>query len=219
MLATAAGYALLAALTPAAILVCAAYLGSDNPHRTMAFFLAGAIAMTVITGIAILVALRAGGLSLRHNHAPRYGLRLGLGAAALTGAVVMVVRRRRAPADRKAKKPGLVSRMMARPGPLAAFTTGVIVFLPSGAFVAAVQTIATSRDSVAATALTLAAVIVIDVILIWLPFAFYLVAPDLTTRKLKAFNEWLRAHGRTIVTAVLVVTGLLLIYDGLSGLL
>jgi uncharacterized membrane protein len=218
MLETAAGFAALSALSPTALLVGAVYLGSARPRRAMTLYLAGAITMTVIMGIIVLVALRAGGLSLPGNRQPRYGLRLGLGLLALGGGLYMLRRKPRPPDPAKPKKPGLVSRMMARPGALAAFVTGIIVFVPSAAFVAAVQSIATAKSSTLASALTLATVIVIDVALAWLPLLAYLAAPEATTRRLKSFNGWLRAHGHAIVAGALLITGALLIASGAAGL-
>jgi hypothetical protein len=218
MLATAAGLALLAAVSPAAILVCAVYLGSVSPRKTTLLFLAGAITMTVVMGVIVLAALRAGGMSLPSNRTPRYGLRLGLGVLALGSGVFMALRKPKPPDPDKKKKPGRVARMMARPGPLAAFATGIVVFVPSAAFVAAVQVIATAHTSTLASALTLAAVVLIDVMFVWLPFLFHLVAPGATTRLLKAFNGWLRVHGHALVAWALAVAGVLLILDGVSGL-
>ena len=218
MLETAAGFALLAALSPTAVLVGAVYLGSASPRRTTLVYLAGALTTTVIIGIVLLVALRAGGLSLPGNRTPRYGLRLALGVVALAGGLYMTRRTPKPPDPAKKKKPGLVSRMMSRPEPFFAFVTGLVVFLPSAAFLAAVQAIATAKASDLATALTLVTVIVIDVILIWLPFLFYLAAPDLTTSTLRRFNAWLRAHGHAIVAGSLLVVGGLLIGNGISGL-
>jgi hypothetical protein len=129
-----------------------------------------------------------------------------------------MLRRRPRPDPAKPKKPGLVSRMMARPGALATFVTGIIVFVPSASFFAAVQAIATANSSTLASALTLAAVIVIDVALVWLPLLLHLVAPEATTRRLKAFNGWLRAHGHAIVAGALLVVGAILTVSGAAGL-
>ena len=60
MFETAAGFALLSALSPTAVLVGAVYLGSASPRRTTLLYLAGALTTTVIIGIIVLVALRAG---------------------------------------------------------------------------------------------------------------------------------------------------------------
>jgi hypothetical protein len=48
----AAGFALLSALSPAALLAAAVYLSSANPPKTLLIYLAGAVTMTVVLGIA-----------------------------------------------------------------------------------------------------------------------------------------------------------------------
>jgi hypothetical protein len=218
MFGSAAGFALLAAISPAAILVCATYLGSASPRRTTLWFLAGAIVMTAVIGVVALAALRAGGLSLPTRRTPRYGVRLGLGVVALASGVFMARRRPRPPAPDKPKTPGLVARLTAQPGPGSAFAAGILVFLPSASFLAAIQVIATARASLMASAAALATVVIISVTFVWLPFAFHLVRPEATARRLKAVNGWLRAHGHALVAGALLAAGVLLISDGITGL-
>jgi hypothetical protein len=79
----AAGFALLAAVSPSALLVMAMYLGSARPLMAALVYLAGAVVMTTLIAVAVLIAIRAGGLQHPEQHAPRYGLRLGLGVLAL----------------------------------------------------------------------------------------------------------------------------------------
>lgn len=214
----AAGFAFLAALTPAAILVAVAYLGSASPRRTMLVFLAGAITMSAAVAVIALVALRAGGLSLPGHHTPRYGLRLGLGVLAVAGGVFLLRRRPRPKDPGKARRPSVVTRLTSRPGRVAAFITGVLVFTPSAQFIAAVQVVATAKASPEATAGALVLVVLIDVIFVWLPFILYLARPEATHRALKSFNSWLRAHGRIIAAAAALAVGLILIADGVAGL-
>ena len=213
----AAGLAVLAALSPAALLLVTVYLGSVNPGRTVGFYLAGALVMTIIAGIIVLVALRAGGLSVPSNRQPRYGLRLGLGVLAL-GTGIFLARRKPGARPAKAKKPGIISRLAANPRPLTAFATGLLVFAPSLGFIAAVQVIATSHASDAAEAGALALVVVIDLFLVWLPFGVYLAAPDRTVRTLKASNAWISANRHVLLAGGLTVLGAILVADGISGL-
>jgi hypothetical protein len=215
MLLQAAGYAVLAALSPPALLAVAVYLSSANPRKSMLIYLAGAVTMTVLLGVGILLAIRAGGLHHTGHRQPRYGLRLGLGVVAL-GAGIFLARRGPKPA-KPDKKPGLMARIMAHPAPLAAFAVGLILFTPSAAFVAAVQTVATAKASDALIALALAVVVLIDVMFIWLPLILYLAAPQATTRNLKAINAWVQAHSHVIIVAVLLIVGVLLIIDGAQG--
>jgi hypothetical protein len=225
MLAQAAGWAVLAALSPTALLVIAVYLGSAQPRRTGAFYLAGAVLMTVITGVIVYVALRAGGLSHASERQPRYGLRLGLGVLALVASAFMITRRVRSPdpgkqsADPDKAGKGIVSRMVANPSPGTAFAAGVLVFTPSVSFIAAIQAIATAGASIELSVLALVIVVVLSVLLVWLPILAHLIVPDWTSRTLTSFNGWLRAHGPILVVIVLVVAGVVLTVNGLTGLL
>jgi hypothetical protein len=215
VLGQAAGFAVLAALSPPALLAVAIYLTSARPRRTLLIYLAGAVTMTVILGIVILVAIHAGGLNHPHQRQPRYGLRLGLGVLALAAGIFLA---RRKPKPKKNKKPGLINRIMTHPAPIAAFAVGLLVFTPSASFIAAVQVIATSKASDALIALALAIVVIIDVAFVWVPFGLYLAAPDATVRTVKAINVWIQAHSRVIIVGALLIVGVLLIVNGATGL-
>ena len=217
MLIQAAGLALLAALSPTALLVAAVYLGSSRPRLTGAFYLAGAVVMSLIMGVVILAALRGAHLQRTGEHTPRYGLRLGLGILLLAAGVVVARRTPRPPDPLKAHQ-GIVSRMVAAPAPLSAFLVGILVFAPGISFLAAVQVIATARAGFDLTLLALIIVVVINVLLVWLPILFHLAFPGATTRYLTAFNGWLRAHGKVILVCVLVAVGGIMVANGIYGL-
>jgi Sap, sulfolipid-1-addressing protein len=144
LLIQATGLALLAALSPTALLVAAVYLGSARPRLTAAVYLAGAVAISLVFGVVILVVLRSVGLNHPGQHEPRYGLRLGLGIVLLGAGAVVATRKPRPPEPAKPNQ-SLVSRMVANPTPLNAFLVGVIVFAPGVTFLAALQVIATAR--------------------------------------------------------------------------
>jgi hypothetical protein len=59
---------------------------------------------------------------------------------------------------------------------------------------------------------------VINVALVWLPLLLHLIAPTATTRRLTAFNGWLRANGNKILIAVLIVGGAIVAGNGIFGL-
>ena len=217
MIAQAAGLALLAAMSPTALLVAAVYLGSARPRLTGMCYLAGAVLMSVVTGVVVLVALRSADLNHPDQHAPRYGFRLGLGILLLAAAIVVAGRKPKAP-DPAKSGPGFVSRMVADPAPLSAFVVGLLVFAPGVTFIAALQVIATAGADLELTAIAVIVVVVINVLLVWLPLTLYLVAPGLTTRRLAAFNGWLRTNGSTILVGVLAVVGAIMVINGTYGL-
>ena len=216
MLAQAAGLALLSALSPTALLIAAIYLGSARPGLTSMFYLAGAVAMSLVMGVVVLLVLRSAGLNHPDQHAARYGLRLGLGVVLLAAAAFVAARRPRQPDPAKAH--GLVSRMVAEPAPLSAFLVGLLVFAPGVTFIAALQVIATASAGPDLTSLAVILVVVINVLLVWLPIMLHLIAPTATERRLKAFNHWIRAHGTTVLIGVLIVAGGIMVFDGIYGL-
>jgi hypothetical protein len=218
MLAQASEFALLAAISPTALLVIAVYLGSARPRRTAACYLAGAVLMSVITAVIVLVSVRAGNLSRPGERTPRYGLRLGLGILALAAGAFVVIRKPKPP-DPVEPGQGLVSRMIAKPSPGTAFVAGLLVFTPSITFIAAVQAIGTARASLELSALALVIVVALNVLLVWMPILAHLAVPEWTSRTLTAFNGWLRAHGQALLTIVLVAVGAALTVNGLTGLL
>jgi hypothetical protein len=217
MLIQAAGLALLAALSPTALLVAAVYLGSARPRLVTAFYLAGAVLMSLVMGVILVAVLRSANLQRPGEHTPRYGLRLGLGILLLAAAIVVARRQSRPPDPDKPSK-GFLSKLVADPAPLSAFLVGVLVFAPGVSFLAAVQVIATARASFELTAVALIVVVVINVLLVWLPIVVHLVAPGFATHHLTAFNGWLRTHGKLILICVLVVVGGIMVVNGIYGL-
>jgi Sap, sulfolipid-1-addressing protein len=223
----ATGFALLAAVSPAGLLVMAVFLASANPRATALGYVAGAAVMTVAMAVTFLLVLRAAGLAEPHHHGPRYALRLGLGALALLVAALVAWRGRRARlADRgsKAKKgPGfiarLITRLTAQPRPATAFLAGLLLFAPSTTFIAAVQVVATAKVSTPDTVAGMLVVVVLSAATAWLPLLAYLAAPGVTTRTLALANRWLRAHGRTALVAALAIAGIALVIDGALGVM
>ena len=220
MLAEAAGFAFLAAISPTALLVMAVFLRSAEPRRNALMYSAGAIVMTVTAAVAALFVLRAAALELPSRHDPRYGVRLALGVLALAAAVALSWRRRSRPARDTAAQAGrnLVSRLTAQPSPRTAFTAGLIVFAPSVTFLAAVQVIATAGTRPLVTAIGLLIVVNVCLLVVWLPLFGYFAAPSATTGMLKSCNDWLRAHGREVTAWALVIGGVALVVNGALGL-
>jgi hypothetical protein len=213
----AAGLALLAALSPTELLVAAVFLGSARPRPTALSYLAGALLMSLVMGLVVLLVLRSVGLNHPAQHAPRYGLRLGLGVILLAAGAVIAKRKPKQPDPENARQ-GIVSRMIANPGPRSAFAVGLLLFAPGVTFIAAVQVIATAQAGAELTAVAVLVVVIINALLVWLPFVLYLAAPDFTRRHLMAFNGWLRAHGTAILIVVLLAVGVILTFNGIHGL-
>jgi hypothetical protein len=217
MLIQAIGLALLAALSPTAVLVSAVLLGSANPQRMVLLYVVGAIVMTAIMAAIVFVLLQSGHLYQPKERQPRYGLRLGLGLAML---LVGAYLKRRGPKrpDPAKKNKGIIPRLISRPGSKTAFIVGVLVYTPSLTFIAAVQVVATAKATVPRDIAALAVVIVITVAFAWLPLVLYLLAPHRTTRLLRDVDSWLRSHGYVLTVGALLIGGIVLAFNGALGL-
>jgi hypothetical protein len=212
----AASFAILAAISPSALLVMTLYLGSPNPRKTATAYVAGAALMTIVTAVAALVLIRAVGLAQPSQHATRYGLRLGIGLLAVATAAFVI---RRKPAGNPQSKHGFMSRLVAEPTPRTAFLAGVLLFAPGATFLASVQVVATAREGPVVTSITLLTIVVISLLIVLLPLVGYLAAPDATTRRLGAVNRWVRAYGKQLLVLALLIAGTALILDGAVGLI
>jgi Sap, sulfolipid-1-addressing protein len=225
VIAQAAGFAILAAISPTALLVMVIFLGSANPRETALAYVAGAVLMTVLMAATVLLVLRGIGLNQPRESDPRYGLRLGLGVIALASAVMLrrglgrgrLEAEAETAVEQQPQQGGLIGRLTAHPRPGLAFAAGVILFLPSATFVAAVQVVATSNASPPLIVLTLLIIVAISALIVWLPLLTYLVAPDATVRVLRTLNGWLRVHGRAVAVYALLVGGIALIVNGSLG--
>ena len=222
MVGQAAGLAVLAAVSPTALLVMAVFLGSANPRSTALAYVAGAVIMTIIMAITVLLVLRGIGLNQPREREPRYGLRLGLGILALATGVFLLRRGLPQPASpdqaQQKQKQGLIGRLTAHPRPGLAFVAGLILFLPSATFVASVQVVASANASTEVTALALIVVVAISALIVWLPLLGFLAWPEATVRRLRMLNAWLRAHGRAITVYGLLIGGIVLIISGSLGI-
>ena len=216
MILQAAGLAVLAAISPTALLVAAVYLGSARPRLVGTLYLAGAIIMSLVMGLVVIAILRNTGLSHRSAHTPRYGLRLGLGIVLLAAGAAAARRKPKLPDPDK--KQGLVSRMIADPAPASAFAVGLLLFAPGLTFIAALQVIATANADIEYTTVAIVLVVIINAAFVWLPLLLHLIAPGMTTQRLTAFNGWLRANGNKILIGVLLAGGAIMVGNGIFGL-
>lgn len=216
MLTQAASLAVLAAISPTALLVSAVLLGSADPRATIVMYLAGATLVTVVMATVVYLALRAGHLYRPDEHQARYDLRLGLGLLLLACGVYFLRRAKKVRGTAKQRQ-GLIPRMIARPAPKTAFIVGVLVYSPSITFVAAVSVVATASESVKASVAALLLVVVITLVFVWVPLVLYLLAPEPTARLLASFVKRLRSHGKLLLAAAMIAGGALLAVNGILG--
>jgi hypothetical protein len=221
---------------PAGLVMVAIYLASAHPTRLAWLFVAGAFTTTVVSGVLILVLMRAAHLDHPHNSATLGGIRILLGVVfALLG--LFLLRRRRAvpaapvvealvtgeqvtvePATDSART-GMLARFQRSDHPSAAFVAGVFIYLPGPGYIAAMQVIGSAHVGLAETVGAFLVVAVLDLWLVWLPVVTYRFAPERTGRLVHEFSDWLSRNGRTATAVVLLAIGAFLVATGIDALL
>ena len=103
-------------------------------------------------------------------------------------------------------------------GLLAALTAGIILYLPSPAYLSAEQDVGSTKMSATATAVWVVIITAITLITVWVPTLVIVLFPGWSKPKLAALSSWLSRNSRTLLVVVLAVLGVWQVIDGIVGL-
>ena len=141
--------ALAASLYPFGLAVLLLLAEAERYRGRVTVFLAGAAICTLAVGFAVAFALHGAALGNNGQQTPRYGLKLAIGVAFCV-AVVVLARRPRTP--KAGSGESRVTRAARHGGLLAALAAGIVLYLPSPAYLSAEQDVGSKKLSTAATA-------------------------------------------------------------------
>jgi Sap-like sulfolipid-1-addressing protein len=207
--------ALIASLYPlglAAVLLIVE--GGNRPRAKVGVFLTGALTCTMAIGFVIVFALDGTGLNTKSQQSSMYGVRLAVGVLFMATAAVMA---RRPP--RPDHGPSRMARAARDGGLIAVFAAGVALYLPSPAYLSALQVVGTTELDTATMAIWVVIVVALTLITVEVPVLLFLLAPGWTVPRLQAANAWLARNGHALLVWVLAAIGLWEFIDGLAGLL
>jgi uncharacterized membrane protein YedE/YeeE len=154
-------------------------------------------------------------------------LALGLLLVAV-GALVATGRlhsRRKAPVsagerqpDKSEKKEGWAQRVLAEPRLGLAMLIGAVVGIPGAAYLTALHNLVTSKSSTAAQVVAVILFVLIEFLLIIIPFAFLELRPEATKAALKKAQDWLLGHARQLMAYTALILGAYLAISALVRL-
>ena len=206
--------ALIASLYPLGLAAILLLAEAIRPRPKVGVFLIGALAVTLAVGFVVVFAFHSAGVGQSSQQSDQYGVRLVIGLLFMAAAVFLA---RRPP--KPSSGPSRVSRAASQGGLFAIFVVGIALYLPSPAYLSALQVVGTTKMSTAATVLWVVIVVALVLITVEVPVLLFLLAPDWTVPKLQAVNGWLDRNGRTLLVTVVGLIGLWEFIDGLVGLL
>jgi hypothetical protein len=202
-------------------------LVSANAKRLMLGYLLGAYLTAITSGLVIVFALPDSGAveTTQDTLSPALDLALGV-IAIIVGIVLSTGPRERASSlhekrrrKREEKGPPRWRRALDRGSPRVAFAVGAALSFPGASYLVALGLLHKEDLNTAATAISVIAFVLIELILLELPLIGFGVAPDRTVAAIARFRSFVTEDARRIGAWAAFVVGALLLIRGAIELL
>ncbi len=122
------------------------------------------------------------------------------------------------PPEKPEKKDSWAQRMLSEPRLGLAMLVGALIGIPGASYLAALHNLVTGKSSTATQVIAVVIFVIIDFLLIIIPFAFLELRPEATRARLKHTQDWLLSHALQLMTAIALLLGAYLAISGLVRL-
>jgi Sap, sulfolipid-1-addressing protein len=219
--------ALAAAVYPTLLAGVILILSRPDPLRMLIAFLVGGMAISVVTGYAIVKAVESSGIMSMSSSSTKPIVDITVGAVSLLiawGIWSGHIKRHRTgdpqpdPTATNKQRSSLTSRALSRGSVTMAFIAGLVLNLPGVWYLDALVGIAKANSS---NASALAQILVFNLIMfavVEIPVFAYLVDPGRTGELVNELSGWSHTHSRTIAIVVATIIGLWLLTKGITDL-
>ncbi len=202
--------AFVAALNPKLLALDLLLIENRRPRAMFLSVLLGGLTVGITIGLLDVLVFRADAINSQKTVSAGVDLAIGLLLLAVGGLLATghLHGRRKAPAPAPAgdgqpqkpeKKDGLARRVLAEPRLGLAMLVGAVVGIPGASYLAALHILVTSKSSTAAQVIGVVIFVLIDFLLIIIPFAFLELRPEATKAFLKNTQDWLLSHARQLM--------------------
>jgi hypothetical protein len=221
------GFAFTAALNPTLVAVTTLLLTLPSPRRLLAGYVLGALLISFTCGLLIVFALgatRGTANTSKHYLSPTIDIVFGV---LILLEVARVARHRnrvwhafseRRQQKQQGKPPPRWRRALTDATPRKAFVLGVLLTLPGVSFVAGMDELSKQHLGAPAKVGLVLVFVVIELLIIEVPLAGYVISPHGTDAAIKRFREFLGRHGNRMLLIGGTVVGLLLLARGIIRL-
>ena len=199
-------------------------------RRSRAMFLClllGGMTVAVAVGLLDVLVLHADALKTQGKVSAGVDLALGLLLLAVGGLLVTgrLHGRRKAPIPaghaqpkKPEKKDAWAQRVLREPRLGLAMLIGALVGIPGASYLTALHILVTGKSSTAIQVVAVFVFVVIDFLLIIIPFVFLELRPEATKALLKRSQEWLLSHALQLMAGIALLLGAYLAISGLVRL-
>lgn len=216
-----------AALNPKLLALDLLLIENRRPRAMFLCLLAGGMTVALTIGLLDVLTIHADALKAQGKASAGVDLALGLlllaaGAMLATG---RIHRRQRTPVpastnvpDKPEKKDSWAQRMLAEPRLGLATLIGAIIGLPGASYLTALHHLIAGKYSTATQVIAVVVFVVIEFLLIIIPFAFLELWPEATKAALKRAQDWLTGHVLQLIVGVAFLLGAYLTVSALVRL-
>jgi Sap, sulfolipid-1-addressing protein len=223
--------ALVAAANPALLAAVTVMLFLPSPKRLLLGYLAGGLLVSLSIGFVIVFVVHDSGATSTGRNSVSPSIDIVLGLILLLVAYVLnaghdqrLKERRQQKKTAKAggvepeeKGPSKVEQLLGRGSARVTFALGVVLTLPSIAYLAALHDLQTLGYSTLGEILVIIGFNLVLLILLEVPLVGFFVAPERTVVEVRRFRAWLTRSGRRMAIGGAAVLGALLVVRGLIG--
>jgi Sap, sulfolipid-1-addressing protein len=221
--------ALTAALNPKLLAIDLLLIENRRPRAMFLCILLSGFTVGITIGLLDVLVFHLDAISSQKTVSAGVDLALGLLLLAV-GALVATGRlhgRRKQPAPagggqpdtpEKEKKDGWAERILAEPRLGLAMLIGALCGIPGAAYLTGLHILITSKSSTANQIIGVIAFVIIEFLLIIIPFAFLELRPQATKAFLKRSQQWLAGHTRQLIAYTALILGAYLAVSALVRL-
>jgi Sap, sulfolipid-1-addressing protein len=215
------------ALNPKLLALDLLLIESRRPRAMFLCVLLGGMTVALTIGLLDVLTIHADAITAQGKASAGVDLALGLLLLAVGGllATGRLHGRQRAPVpagtgppEKPEKKDGWAQRVLAEPRLGLAMLVGALIGLPGASYIAALHNLVAGKYSAVTQVIAVVVFVVIDFLLIIIPFAFLELRPEATKALLKRSQGWLLGHALQLMVGIAVLLGAYLTVSALVRL-
>jgi Sap, sulfolipid-1-addressing protein len=215
-----------AALNPKLLALDLLLIENKRPRAMFLCVLLGGMTVALTIGLLDVLTVHADAISSQGRASAGVDLALGLLLLIVGGllATGRLHRRQRTPVPAGGgppdtpKKDSWAQRMLAEPRLGLAMLVGALVGLPGASYIAALHNLVAGKQSTATQIVAVVVFVLIDFLLIIVPFVFLELRPEATKARLKHTQDWLLGHALQLMVGIALILGAYLTISGLIRL-
>jgi hypothetical protein len=216
-----------AALNPKLLAIDLLLIENRRPRAMFLCLLLGGMTVALTIGLLDVLTIHADTITAQGKVSAGVDLALGLlllalGALLATG---RLHRRQRTPVpagtgppEKPEKKDSWAQRVLAEPRLGLAMLVGALIGLPGASYIAALHNLVAGKYSTATRVVAVVVFVIIDFLLIIIPFAFLELRPEATKALLRRAQDWLLGHALQLMAGIALILGAYLTVSALVRL-